>query len=237
MTPDLRHGDWQRVLADVECDALIVDAPYSDRTHSAYRDMPELRRRAIGYGCWSERDVAAFVESWSPRARGWFASITDHMLAPAWSAALEAAGRYVFSPIACVEPGRNVRVCGDGPTQWSCWLIVARPRTRVMQAWGALPGAYISRGRAREDYGPMGGKPEDLMRQIVRDYSRPGDLVCDPCAGGGTTLLAAAIEGRRAIGAERCYATAEKAAERLSRPFTPATLFADRPEPVQESLL
>jgi DNA modification methylase len=40
------------------------------------------------------------------------------------------------------------------------------------------------------------------MRALVRDYSRPGDLVVDPCAGGGTTLAAALLEGRRACGAE-----------------------------------
>jgi len=40
----------------------------------------------------------------------------------------------------------------------------------------------------------IGGKPMWLMRALVRDYSRPGNLVCDPCAGGATTLIAAAIE-------------------------------------------
>lgn len=47
------------------------------------------------------------------------------------------------------------------------------------------------------------GKPEWLMRALVRDYSRAGDLVCDPLAGYGTTLHAAIAEGRRAIGSER----------------------------------
>ena len=59
------------------------------------------------------------------------------------------------------------------------------------------------------------------MRAIVRDYSEPGDLVCDPCAGGGTTLLAAVIEGRRAIGAERDPDTFAKAVARLRRGYTP----------------
>jgi tRNA G10 N-methylase Trm11 len=40
------------------------------------------------------------------------------------------------------------------------------------------------------------------MRALVRDYSRPGDLVCDPCCGAGTTLRAAIEEGRRAIGGD-----------------------------------
>lgn len=58
------------------------------------------------------------------------------------------------------------------------------------------------------------------MRAIIRDYTRPGDLVVDPCAGGGTTLLAAVMEGRRAIGAEMDPATFDKAVARLRKGFT-----------------
>lgn len=63
------------------------------------------------------------------------------------------------------------------------------------------------------------------MRAIVRDYSRRGDLVCDPTAGGGTTLLAAAIEGRRAIGAEVDDETFRAAKRRLAAGYTPALDF------------
>ena len=55
------------------------------------------------------------------------------------------------------------------------------------------------------------------MRALVRDYSRPGDLVCDPCAGGATTLIAAALEGRRAIGAELDPETYALACARIER--------------------
>ena len=55
----------------------------------------------------------------------------------------------------------------------------------------------------------------------------PRNNGCDPCAGGGTTLLAAAIEGRRAIGAELDPDTYAKAVERLSRGYTPAMLAAE----------
>ena len=67
-----------------------------------------------------------------------------------------------------------------------------------------------------------------LMRAIVRDYSRPGDLVCDPFAGGGTTLLAAVMEGRQAIGAELDPITFEKAEARLRGGYTP-DLFTGAP--------
>ncbi|MDA8317023.1 MAG: DNA methyltransferase [Actinomycetota bacterium] len=42
----------------------------------------------------------------------------------------------------------------------------------------------------------------ELARRIVAEYSAPGDLVCDPLAGIGTTLAEAALLGRRAVGVE-----------------------------------
>lgn len=227
---DLRLGRWEDVLADVECDALIVDAPYSERTHSGH-DLVSTSsdRRALPYGQWSAGDVAAFVASWVPRTRGWIVTITDHVLARVWEDELGRAGRYVFSPLAYVAPGSRVRIGGDGPAQWACWIIAARPRSSSFATWGALPGAYVLPGGQDDRKGGatvIGGKPLWLMKALVRDYSRPGDLVCDPCAGGGTTLLAAAIEGRRAVGAECLEEHYELARKRLGRGYTPA-LFAE----------
>jgi DNA modification methylase len=44
--------------------------------------------------------------------------------------------------------------------------------------------------------------PLPVMQAFVRACSRPGDLVVDPFAGGGTVLRAAALLGRRAVGYE-----------------------------------
>lgn len=243
---DLRFGRWEDVLSDVECDALIVDAPYSARTHSGHdggtgsanraepgrvnRSTGQVekgwKRRAITYSAWTRDDACAFVASWAPRTRGWFVSITDHVLAPAWAEALELAGRYVFLPIACVEPGSRVRLTGDGPTQWSTWCIVARPKAAPFHKWGSLPGAYVVPLGEREVGGGrkpvVGGKALWLMRTLVRDYTRRDDLVCDPCAGGGTTLLAAASLGRRAVGAECMKEHFDIAQKRISRGWQPS---------------
>lgn len=223
------HADW-RALLDVvpECDAVLVDAPYSERTHAAYQPRSDADyandnweangggRRAINYTGWSAADVAAFVESWHPRCAGWFVSITDHGLAPAWSAALERAGRYVFSPIAFVAPGSRVRLVGDGPSQWSTWIVAARPRHNPYAKWGTLPGAYVL--PTQERMAVVGGKPLWLMERLVEDYTRPGALVVDPCCGAGTTLVAAQRTGRRAIGGDAMREHAEIAAKRISKP-------------------
>ena len=42
----------------------------------------------------------------------------------------------------------------------------------------------------------------ELARRIVAEYSAAGSLVCDPLAGIGTTVVEAALLGRRAVGVE-----------------------------------
>ena len=243
------HEALARVVAEGGgCDALIVDAPYSAKTHDAHGEGTAAagrvsesderrtrvdnrtgavyavgvnRRRRIEFDHWAPCDVERFVAAWAPAVRGWWVSLTDHALAPAWAQALHDAGLYTFAPIACTEPGSRVRIGGDGPAQWSCFAVVARPRAREWQRWGALPGGYVvppgfgSSGERRE---VVGGKSLWLMERLVEDYSRPGDLVVDPCCGAGTTLRAAVRTGRRAIGGDAKREHADLAARLLSEP-------------------
>ena len=58
-------------------------------------------------------------------------------------------------------------------------------------------------------------KPLALLDRIVRCASRPGDWVLDPFAGSGTALEAAARNGRRFIGIDRCPMTLNIARRRL----------------------
>ena len=229
---DLRLGRYQDVLGDVQCQAVITDCPYSSRTHDGHdgaagvreprgwrksdgtMDPPKVRN-GIDYTGWTQQDVADFCDFWVPRCSGWIVTVTDHVLARAWESELERHGRYVFAPLPFVAVGSRVRLAGDGPSTWTCWIVVARPKTREFQHWGTLPGAYTLPAGYAERGIVTGSKPTWLMRALIRDYSRPGDLVCDPCAGGATTLLAAAQTGRRGVGAELSPETYAKAAKRL----------------------
>jgi DNA modification methylase len=57
--------------------------------------------------------------------------------------------------------------------------------------------------------------PEELAEAVISMWSHPGDLVCDPYAGSGTTAAAALSLGRRFAGAEIVGAYHELATGRL----------------------
>ena len=246
---ELRLGRWQEALAHVtECDAVITDPPYSERTHSGHDAGATLANRGewersdgkldrcrtrteLSYTSWDRDDVDAFTETWSPRNRGWFVCLSDSELCSDYRQSFESCGLTGFHPLPCVIRGMTVRLSGDGPSSWAIYANVARPK--ALSKWGTLPGAYTS-GQGERAH--IGGKPLDLMRAITRDYTRPGDLVVDPCAGGGTTLLAAVMEGRRAIGAECDEKTFEKAVARLRKGYTP-TLFQPEAAPMEQTAL
>jgi site-specific DNA-methyltransferase (adenine-specific) len=58
----------------------------------------------------------------------------------------------------------------------------------------------------------------ELMLRVVAMYSQLNDLVLDPCAGTGTTLLAAHISGRRYAGSDLSSEAVAIANDRLTRP-------------------
>ncbi len=86
-------------------------------------------------------------------------------------------------PIPDPAPGRDVPL-GIWP--------VAQQSAQVQRTGRYLP-------ECAEHPGKM--LPE-LARRIVAEYSAPGELVCDPMAGVGTTVVEAALLDRRAVGVE-----------------------------------
>jgi hypothetical protein len=79
------------------------------------------------------------------------------------------------------------------------WTNGTGPVRRYVHEWvgfrrGAEHGSHQRRHPTQ--------KPIGLMRWLIERYTRPGDLVIDPYAGSGTTLLAAQDCGREAIGIE-----------------------------------
>lgn len=58
-------------------------------------------------------------------------------------------------------------------------------------------------------------KPLALMRDLVRDFTDPGEVILDPFCGSGTTGLACILEGRSFIGCDRDEQWIDRAKARL----------------------
>ena len=218
---ELRLGDWRDVLAGFMgaglADAVITDPPYSARTHAGQRSHTDLEQTALGYAELSDADIGAAAGRLASMAP-WCVVFSDHVGQRAWESSLRAECLYVFAPVGWVKPD-GPRFAGDGPCCSVEWITVARARSARKP--GSLPGRYIV---GRGNGSVIGAKDLHGMRAIVRDYTRPGDLIVDPFAGSGSTLIAAAIEHRRAIGAEIDPATFAETVRRLESGYTACML-------------
>jgi site-specific DNA-methyltransferase (adenine-specific) len=63
--------------------------------------------------------------------------------------------------------------------------------------------------------------PIELPRRLIKLYSYVGDTVCDPFMGSGTTLWAAKLNGRQAIGVDLSARYCARAADRCSQMLMP----------------
>jgi len=254
---EVHHADCldadavHQAMGKLRADALIFDAPFSAKTHKGHKEGKttadraadyhrtmraqarrpqgsQRARRDIEYAHFDAEQIATFCKIWLPLCNGWIVSITDTDLSPLWAAEFERAGLYAFSPLPLVELGGRVRMIGDGPSSWTCWIVVARPRRAPYSKWGTLPGAYV---QAAERKLVVGGKPFRSMCSIVGDYSRRGDLIVDPFAGGGTTLAAAKHMGRSSMGFDRSELHAKLTAKRVAKTREQLTLFEPSAQP------
>jgi DNA modification methylase len=234
---ELRQGRWQDVLADVTVKPLvcITDPPYSESTAKGQRSFTGRSggryesAAKIGYGFITEDDVYALVH-WAVDAGAlWLVAFGDHLTAELFRVAMndEREGWRGFSPVPWAKTDAAPRFSCDGPAPQHETIATGRPKRKMRE--GEMfhrPGWYM--GKQARNGIVTGGKPLWLMRALVRHYSMPGDTIVDPYAGGGTTLLAAVLEGRRAIGAEMDPETFRKAAARLERE-TRDRVYVERP--------
>lgn len=220
----IHHSAWQDAAWPETVDCIITDPPYSARTHEGQRGSFNHQPQKYGpqilgaYAHLTPEQCHAWAAAWAPRVRYWIAVMCDHVLISNWHESLAACGLYVFQPVPIIRVNPSPRFAGDGPASGAVYMIVARTKAGSKWnggAWGSLPGYYETIAAQLGKDARIGGKPLPLMRQIVRDYSRPGMVVADPCCGYGTTLIAAAEQGRTVWGCDTDAESVRRTRERL----------------------
>ena len=80
-----------------------------------------------------------------------------------------------------------------------CELIWTNKSKKVTKKYTVIQQGFIA--EEKERFHPT-QKPVKLIRQIIEDYTQPGDTILDPFMGSGTTGVACVQTGRNFIGIE-----------------------------------
>ena len=99
------------------------------------------------------------------------------------------------------------------------------PNARHEQAYVLVKGHPMKPAQPLDDVRPLEysgnvahptEKAVSVLQPLIRSFSRPGDLVLDPFSGSGSTLVAAALSGRRYMGIDLEAKYVELARRRLA---------------------
>lgn len=206
MTCDIYNIDAFQLLgslADGAVDCVICDPPYDQRTHahgvsgfradtSAPIDFPPF---GPGELCHFVRESLRVSNRWvlafcSGEHLGWYQQEAEEYYPGSW----------VRGGI-WVKPDPAPQFTGDRPGQWGEAIAILHREGKKRWNGGGHPARWTF-GVCREDRCHPTQKPLDLMLELVRLFSDPGELVLDPFAGSGTTAVACLRSDRRFLGSE-----------------------------------
>jgi site-specific DNA-methyltransferase (adenine-specific) len=208
------HGDCAEIVPQLPTpDHVFTDPPYSDDTHSgAQTQTAGSTRRLIDFASSTAENILAVLES-NP-SRRWTVFTCDWQHASTFKA-LATKLRFVRLG-AWVKPDGCPQFTGDRPaTGWEAVSILHGLSEPLRWNRRGHPAVWWF-NVGRDGIHPT-GKPEPMLRIWAHSFTDAGELILDPFMGSGTTLVAAAATGRRAIGIEIEEKYCEIAAKRLGQ--------------------
>jgi DNA modification methylase len=209
----LFHGDCAEIA--VECDLLVTDPPYGQEFKSGKSDL------------WGAIEGDDDIVGTIARLAHVLKSLKR--------------GRHVYI-FGTKLPLRDLPLCAFTDIIWDKEMIGMGD---LSQPWGPqhevinFANYELSTANREKGYGKLSArlrkgsvvrslrpnsgrvkhhpteKPVDILRQLIESSSIMGEIVYDPFAGSGSTLIAAALEGRMAVGCEFEERYCEAAAKRF----------------------
>lgn len=207
-------------LADDSVDVGMSDAPYDEQTHNKSRRGASAdrvdkenpggrasmnRKRSLGFAPLTADQMAAVAEQSRRIVTGYSLFFCSVEMVSDWKAAGERVGLEYIRTCFWHKVGGSPQFTGDRPAV-ACEAIVLLHRPgRKRWNGGGKAGIYshaIELDRNARIRCHTTQKPLSLMKDLVADFSQPGDLILDCFAGSGTTGVAAGQLGRRFVGCE-----------------------------------
>lgn len=225
-------GDCLSILPALNLvDHVISDPPYEDELHAAVGRIRRADGRVmvqnLGFGG-VNADRAAIAAECARISQGWCILFTLAEGVRAWRDELQAVGAKYDTCLAWVKPDSTPRMNGQGPARVFECAVTAWCASGY-RSWnaGGKRGVYtyLVNNSERTGQHPT-EKPRRLMAELVADFTKPGQSICDPFMGSGTTGVAAVQAGREFIGIEQDTAHFALACRRIEDAQRQGQLFA-----------
>lgn len=237
---DLYLGDCRDILPTIgRVGSVISDPPYEAVMQNKWgvlsRNAPSshVRHEDLGFDAIDHMrdDVASVAVA---ACDGWLVLFCMAEGVRAWRDAIEASGARYKRAMVWVKPDAMPQFNGQGPSVGHEMLVAAWCGTGHSK-WngGGKPGVFTFNKNTIGAEHPT-QKPLPLMAELVRLFSFPGEVVCDPFAGSGTTGIAAVKLGRRFIGIEQDQKWFDLACRRISDALKQPDFFVEKPKPPKQ---
>lgn len=220
---ELIRGDcfgWLEDAADGAVDHVFSDPPYGEQTHKGAqttkkKDGGFATEKLVHFDSITDDQFLWVCRRCVRAAKRWVVMTCEwrHAVAAERELGKEFVRLGVF-----LKPDASPQFTGDRPgTGWEAVLVLHREGKKRWNGGGhhAVWSHNCERGLHPTQ------KPVALLRQWVRQFTDPGELILDPFAGSGTTGEAALREGRRCLLIEKDEKFADVIRGRLDRPFPP----------------
>jgi len=237
----LDPGTGVMSLGAKSVDHVITDPPYEAEAHTKQRRVTRggsLTCEPLPFAQMSHDSRVLASIAMATVSRRWIVAFCQAEAVKAWADEIERSGAVYKRACVWIKPDGMPQFTGDRPGMGYESIVTAHAPGKSAWNGGGKHGVYTF---AKNGEGPTGHpttKPAALMEALIRDFTDPGELICDPFSGSGSTGVAAIRLGRRFVGWEMDDAYFEIAVSRLRGSKEQIGLFsAKAPKAKQGTLL
>ncbi len=213
-------------MSDLSVDLLLTDPPYNiSKAYICENQVPRRLRNNGGdfimpkgnFGEWDNNFPSP--EEWTniilPKIRGWAVIFCAQAQIGDYCQIMKKQGFVAISPMVWHKTNPVPFNHKYKPiNSWEAIITGKRPGTKFNGH--AVHNVFTHKSPSPQDRIHSTQKPEGLLQEFVRLFSNKNEVVVDPFAGSGSTIVAAVTEGRTAIGYENDLPMFDKAKKRIS---------------------
>lgn len=237
----LYNANCLDVMATLErVDHVIGDPPYEKEAHRSMRRT----QKSIKTGVNADLDFAAITEDLrggvaahaARLSSGWTLLFCQAEAVGDWRDVLEEAGAKYKRSMIWVKPDSTPQLNGQMPAMGYesmplAWCGSGRSKWNA----GGKRGVYTHLTNQRDRDGRhLTEKPIPLMRELLADFTNPGETILDPFMGSGTTGVACAKMGRKFVGIELDPKYFDIACERIEKAYSQGDMFVELPRKAEK---